>query len=399
MDFHHAEQLREWMDKDHRRFRKNLPRWHRVSVRDVTATEEFRKTPEYQEMRADTGHAFVWVYDDQKKCPKAVRKGTSSRACWSSRGVYLQVYIKERLRLPDAAGILRAENVDPETFLHWAKTESMWADPRTGRGVIVRPKVVAEVMKVATRTVQRCRATARLLGLYATVYTGRMLKVEEVWPRRDAGSAQRGEAAESAFVIPKLLRRLCTMSYLPRGAGQGQISTHSKPQLTLNPQGKKEQTSSALNVKTRRKAKAAYKLACQVLERLPWAREAPAKRLTGLLHRFATAAHPWTAEDIARHIDTTNSRRGWSAVHSPDDLRAPAYGLLSKYLRDTDPDNDHPRLDVFLGIGELTPREYAVRVAHQQVTDPRRLETLADHIEARVHHARGQRCDRPGCCA
>lgn len=394
-----ADVLRQWVDEDHGRARANLPRWHRGKATEAKATVEFRETEQYQEMRADTGRALVWEYDEVKKRPVAVRKGTSSRACWSSRGVFVKVYVPQRLAMPDAPAILREEGVDPDTFKRWVEAETGYADKRTGRGVMVRPHTVRTLMQVHVRTVQRCRAAARRLGLYATIYTGRMLKIEEVWPLRGQGSPQRGETAESAFVIPKCLRRLWTMSYLPSGLAKGQIPSEGNPQLTLSPKGKKEQTSSALNVKERLRGRPGWKLACEVIERLSWACEAHPREFVGLLHRFATAARPWTVDDVLRHIEVVDRRRGWTTIRFASELTAPAYGMLNKYLRDAHEENDHPRLDVFLGIGDLSPREYAQRVARQQVTDPRRIETLATHIEARVRHERGHRCDREGCCA
>jgi hypothetical protein len=98
-----------------------------------------------------------------------------------------------------------------------------------------------------------------------------------------------------------------------------------------------------------------------------------------LLHRFATATHPWTAEDVVSHVDHVNRRRGWTAIYSPADLKAPAYALLASYLRDADPDNDHPRMDVFLA-------------------QERRAATLAENLRARELHDRGERCGRAWCC-
>lgn len=101
--------------------------------------------------------------------------------------------------------------------------------------------------------------------------------------------------------------------------------------------------------------------------------------LVATLSRFSTGELCWTADDVVRHIDAVNRRRGWTAIHSPSDLKNPPGALLAFYLRDVDRDADHPRLDIFLN-------------------QERRAAAKADHQAARELHDRGERCGREWCC-
>lgn len=381
-------ELRRIAQSDPRALRGKLPRWHSADqpcpgfIRAATGAEE--PCPLHtitSGQYAEVGRAFVGRYDPKTGRREMVREGTKSRVTWLSRDQYVNRFLPAFLALAGSRDVLRAHSVTLDTFMRWARTESLpgYCDQDTGRRIIVRPQTVADVMEVSTSTVHRCRSAARALGIYATVFPGAMLGEEEQrharWSHK---SPQRGLAAESAFVIPREHAGLGSVTCLHRGAAHGHFSADSNSLPTLNTEGGRELTSSALNMKRRRRARPAYVLAKQVVERLPFARGSHPSTFAGLLHRFAVAKPAWTADDVVAHIDHVNARRGWSAVYSPEDLKAPAFALLAAYLRDADPVNDHPRLDVFLA-------------------EDRRAAAAAARMEARRRHADGLGCGIVGC--
>src|SRR5699024_2316358 len=101
--------------------------------------------------------------------------------------------------------ILARHHVARDTFRTWARHESLHANITSGRQLIVRPDTIALTMECATRTVQRCRAAARELGLLVDVQAGRMLTLAESMQARYQGSPQRGFANESALTVPAWL--------------------------------------------------------------------------------------------------------------------------------------------------------------------------------------------------
>lgn len=385
LDPDHIREIRTRALADPRGCRSKLPRWHRISGHRVITTGLYAGPPSVARYNRETGtleilpgKSWVYHYDPDTGRREAVQEGTTCRTAWNSRRTYITLDLALILSTEAARAALRACKVDEDTFRRWVEHESLWAEADTGRRIVVRPGEVAKLMEVHKRTVQRCRAVGRLLGMYVTVYTGRMLTMREQIACRYKGSPQRGEAAESAFVRPASLWKTGTVAYLHRGPADGQNSSDRESLVTLKTQGEKGRTSSALTKKSRRRASPAFKLAKDVTKRLPWARKTHPSELAGLLHRFATANLRWTADDVVEHIDNVNMTRGWTSIGGPEDLRHPAYALLSKYLRDVDPVNDHPRLDLVLEA-------------------ERRAAKLQEQRRARRAHAAGQYCDRDWC--
>lgn len=369
LEVHYVRELRTRADADPRSFRGRLPRWHQNSAhRELTSG-----------LYAHNGKSWIWRYDSKTGRREPVREGTTSRVTWLDRDSYLTRTVPAILALAASRDVLRAHKVDASTFRRWVRIESLYAEQRTGRRIIVRARTIADVMEVNLRTVHRCRSAGRTLGLYATIYPGRMLRVREQLAARWAGSPQRGLAAESAFVIPREHAGITTVSCLHRGAAQGHFSDNPDAELTLTTQGEKERTSSASPNKSRRRKSPAWNLAKAVKKRLSWARHADPRDLLRPLSRFATGELCWTADDVVRHIDAVNRRRGWTAIHSPADLKAPPGAFLAFYLRDVDRDADHPRLDQFL-------------------EQERRNARVADQLRARELHDLGERCGREWCC-
>lgn len=387
-----ADQLRELRritDADPWAGRGRLPRWHK---RDEQCegwrnpeTGRYEPCPlhsitsgEY----AEVGKSYVGRYDAKTKRRELVREGTTSRVTWLNRTQYLNHFLPALLALAASRDVLRAHKVDPGTFRRWVRTESLpgYCEQRTGRRIIVRPQTVADLMEVSVSTVHRCRSAARSLGIYATVYPGSMLgEAEQRHARRAHGSPQRGMAAESAFVVPRRHAGLGSMTCLHRGASCSHISDFPGAGLTVRTEGEKGRTPSALTNKKRRRRSPAWNLAKALTKRLSWARGADPRDLLRPLSRFATGDLRWTADDVVRHIDAVNRQKGWNAIHSPAELKAPPGALLAKYLRDYDRDADHPRLEMFLD-------------------QERAAAALADQLAARELHDRGERCGREWCC-
>jgi hypothetical protein len=373
---------------------RGLPRWHEPDPKAATCEGIWRlrdgrrvleRCPLHEITSghyAQVGPSYVGKYDPKTKRRTMVLEGTRSRVTWRSRDQYRNEFLPALLALPETQAVLRAYKVDPDTFRSWVRTETLpsYCDQRTGRRVVVRPVTVAQVMDASPSTVNRCRAAARALGIYATVFAGRMLDEEEQRHARwNHDSPQRGMAAESAFVIPRKHAGLGVMTCLHRGAGTGHSGGNPDAGLTLRTEGEKERTSSARNNKRRRRRSPGWVLAKAVTERLSWARGADPRDLLRPLSRFATGELSWTADDVVRHVDAVNRRRGWTAIHSPADLKAPAGAFLAFYLRDVDRDADHPRLDEFLEAERAEARK-------------------AEQRAARELHDRGERCGRAWCC-
>lgn len=381
-------ELRRAAESAPRAHYRDLPRWHK---RDHFC-EGWRnpKTNRYEAcplhsitsgQYAEIGKSWVGRYDPKTKRRELVREGTTSRVTWLSRDQFLTRFLPAYLALAASRDVLRAHKVSPDQFRAWVRIESAYANEQaTGRRVIVRAVTVADLLETSLSTVHRCRAVARELGIYATVDPGRMLtEPEQRHARWDHHSPQRGMASESAFVIPKRHAGLGSVTCLHSGAAHGEFPINPRAGLTVNTEGERERTSSARTNKSRRRPSPAWMLAKAVTERLSWARGADPKDLLGVLSRFATGELCWTADDVVRHIDAVNQRRGWTAIHSPADLKGHPGGLLGFYLRDIDRDADHPRLEMFLA-------------------QERAAAALADQLAARELHDRGERCGREWCC-
>ncbi|WP_427896736.1 hypothetical protein ACQHIV_42170 (plasmid) [Kribbella sp. GL6] len=327
--------------------------------------------------------------------------GAYSRVpAWQSRPHFLEVVVPFVIEIrPD---VLAAHHVSPDTFRRWVWAESMFADYWTGRRIIRRPRTVGLVAEMHERTVQRCRAAARELGIYVDVVKGRMLTLGEVLHARFSGSPQRGLANESAFQVPKWVRRhLQPVESVDNSKGHLRLVVDSATpssgvarrasQLTgscgsLTGQGKKEPTSSAQ--RHERVDSPGFKLALAVRKALPWARREAPGRLSRLLERYASSPYRWTAQDVVQHLDAVNRARRRRPV-DPDDVDCP-FGLLAWYFRDDerrplDPVEHHPRLGEFLWI----ERRNAAARLHRELAE--------DQAARRAQKERGG-CGSPGGC-
>jgi hypothetical protein len=242
--------------------------------------------------------------------------------------------------------ILRKHGVSPDTFRMWALVKSGYADGRTGRRCVVRPDTLASVMDVCERTVQRCTAAAREVGLEAVVLTGRMLTWPERTRARQTGSRQRGLSTEVALTFSQVITRIVD-SVTPH---RGRRLPHKNSPLTGVPHGlAAEQKGAAAprsDARGRRRGRSrppGWSLAADLARAVPWlAGEGPA-RLAPALHRFATCARPWQASDVAAAIDGHTARVGAGPIR-PETIRSRPAALLAAILRQLNPETDHPGL-------------------------------------------------------
>ena len=275
--------------------------------------------------------------------------GAYSRiATWTSREHWVTFTVP--LAIARHREILRKHHVSPAMLREAAKVKSGYADPRTGRRCIVRPKTLASVLDVDERHVQNINRCLRELGLEVVVLTGRMLTQAERYHCWRAGSRQRGLATEVALTTPTFLRRAMHRSvdtFTPASGGrrsQNSCSTSSYPHGLAAE--KKGAAPPPRRPKRGAAALAARQLARNVATQVPWLASERPGRLTPALMRFATAATPWTAQDIDAAITTHSIRTGRGHI-AADTIRTRPAALLASILRELDVAADHPGLPSF----------------------------------------------------
>lgn len=262
---------------------------------------------------------------------------------WTSRDHYLRWIIPAAIALH--RHVLGRHKISAATFLRWANAKTLYAQQRRcGRTVIVRPVTLAGILQCTTRTVQRCNAAAREMGLERVITPGRMLTWTERRHAMDAGSPQRGLATVTCFVSPRDLAVAAsqithhpgTGSPLPRGTVFDPSVTDF---ITFKARKRRKTSPSLRSGPHQRKRGPAWHLAADLTARVFWLRGVPAGRLQGQLTRFTGTEHPWTAERLLRAMDNINLRLGYS---SPVRANSRPWGLLAWYLRQIDPVMDHP---------------------------------------------------------
>lgn len=276
---------------------------------------------------------------------------------WTSRSHWLAVIVPIAIALD--RHVLTREQVSPATLRAYLAVRSGYADPRTGRRCIVRPKVLASVLGCAENTVHRCQRAARSLGLEVVVSLGRMLTFEECRRARARGSSQRGLSSEVALTVPAVLRRrnLPALSSLVGGvvtptSGRGlSLKSHLNSPSLSAASGEKDEAAPPPQPQRRRRSlaqRAGAALGADLRLLLDWLRPETPGRLANTLTRFATASEPWTPADVVDGLQLVARRRGWAGLHvDPDRLATRPAVLLASMLRDLDPEADHPRLVAF----------------------------------------------------
>ncbi len=276
---------------------------------------------------------------------------------WTSREHYLRVIVPAAIA--QHADILAQHGISADTFTRWVTAKSLYAqEARSGRRVIVRPVTLAGLLQCAKRTVQRCQAAAREIGLEVVITPGRMLSEIESYKARKLGSPQRGLSTVSAFVVPTSLRPVGDKVTPTSGEGlsasitdlttfksrsarpQGAPLRSAPPQRTNPPDQPAHQTR---RKRPKNHSGAAWDLAVQLTQQAIFLHHCPAGRIVGQLQRFTAPGLPrWTAERLTRAMDAVNRRHNYTA---PTKAKSRPWGLLAWYLRQIDPIADNPGLD------------------------------------------------------
>lgn len=286
--------------------------------------------------------------------------GAYSRiVAWRSRDHFINVVLG--MAIYARGHVLTQHHISRDLFRQWARTESQYAnDQRTGRRIIVRADTVATQMACSTRSVQRCRAAARELGLLVDVVHGRRLTFDEAMKAREAGSPQYGIANESAMTVPAWLGKTPwqtspsgdTVTPLVESPPKKNTYTPDTPRKAKGPPrlpARLTKTKRAPSPATLDARKAARRLAEDLIEKIAFLVGEQPGRLVPSLSRFAHGHHAWTADDIHAHITSTDRMRGRSPLARHDVKTRPA-AVLAAYLRDVDPQADHPRFDPHTGL-------------------------------------------------
>lgn len=264
---------------------------------------------------------------------------------WDGRQHWLAFTVPTAVAMNRQA--LTAAGVSRDTFTLWARVESNYAqDQRTGRRCIVRPDTVAAVAGLDKRTVQRCRALAETLGLRVVVFRGRMLNVTECFQARKRGSTQRGLSTEAALTVPLVVGTATPTSGnlpLPQNSRESGLTYRDASVAQTEPAAPAQRRPKGSRPRRDRRA---IRLAQAMRQQVTWLRTEQLSALIPALHRFATTDPGWTATDVIAAIDTENNRRGWTSITTSHVKTRPA-AILAWYLRQLDPQADHPRLDAF----------------------------------------------------
>ena len=261
-----------------------------------------------------------------------VYSGTIS---WTSRIHYLAVIVPAAIAAnPD---VLQRCHVAGDTLLRWAVAKTLYAqDPHSGRHVIVRPDTLAGLLQCSKRTVQRCNAAAREIGLELVITPGRMLSEIETYAARKQGSPQRGLSTVTAFVVPQQLRPLLDHVTPTRGTS---FDSSVKRSLTLERGTARLKGAPLRSAPHQRRAGPAWHLAAGLTQQAIFLRRCPPGRIAGQLSRFTRSPHHWTPTQILRAMDNINHRLGYTA---PIRAKTTPWGLLKWYLRQIDEVADAP---------------------------------------------------------
>ena len=269
---------------------------------------------------------------------------------WTSRDHYLAFVVPAAIATQ--GDVLAQHGVAADTFTRWVAAKSLYAQEHcSGRRVIVRPVTLAGLLQCSKRTVQRCQAAARDMGLEIVITPGRMLSEFECYKARKNGSPQRGLSTVSAFVVPSVLRHV--VDHVTPTSG-GYVSASVKDLTTFNDRSARPKGAPLRSAPPRQggppgregprnRSGPAWDLAVQLTQQVIFLHRCPGGRIVGQLQRFTAPGVPrWTAERVTRAMDAVNRRHGYTAPTKPKE--AP-WGLLAWYLRQIDPIADNPGLD------------------------------------------------------
>lgn len=272
---------------------------------------------------------------------------------WTSREHYLEHVVPAAIAAH--ADVLAQHHVSPEVFTSWVAAKSLYAqERRSGRRVIVRPVTLAGLMQCAKRTVQRCQAAARAIGLEVVITPGRMLSEFEVYAARKKGSPQRGLSTVTAFVVPAelchVVERVTPTSGEVLSASVTNLSTFK--QRSARSKGAPlrsaphRRRSGAPRKAARNRSGPAWDLAVALTKQVIFLHRCTPGRIVGQLQRFTdpkrTGGMRWTTTRVLEGMELVNRRLGYAA---PVQAKTAPWGLLAWYLGQIDPFADHPDND------------------------------------------------------
>jgi hypothetical protein len=264
--------------------------------------------------------------------------------CWRSRDHWLTFVVPVAIAVHRE--VLARHRVDPDTFRTWCQVKSGYAHAGTGRRCVVRPDTLASVMGVSERTVQRCTAAARQMGLEAVVLTGRMLTFAECARARRHGSRQRGLSTEVALTKPQVISGLVDRVTPTRGKRPPYKNSPSRSSsfgLTAEQRGAAPPHCDHTGRRRPRARPPGWSLARDLARSVPWLAAEPPARLAPALSRFAACEPAWHAADVAAAIAEHTARLGAGPIR-PENIRTRPAALLAAILRTLDPELDHPGL-------------------------------------------------------
>ena len=283
----------------------------------------------------DRGVLPRWGINSPIRCHPVDSGAYTGTVGWTTRQHYLAVVVPAAVRAH--ADVLARYHVAPDTLLRWARVKSLYAqEPRCGRTVIVRPDTLAGLLQCSERTVQRCNAAARAIGLELVVVPGRMLSEIETYAARRQGSPQRGLSTVTAFVVPARLRQL-VVDVTPTRGGPSSIPVKKLP--TVKPRSARPEGAPLRSAPRQRRRGPAWHLAAGLTDQAIFLRRCPPGRIAGQLGRFTRAPHRWTPTQILRAMDAVNVRLGYTA---PVKAKTTPWGLLAWYLGQIDEVADAP---------------------------------------------------------
>lgn len=322
---------------------------------------------------------------------------------WRTREHWTDVIVPAAVAERPEALQTRRGGVRAATFLAYCHQLAKHANERTGRRCLVRVDKLAAELSVSKATVQRCQLVAEQLGLYVVLRPGRMLTEDETYQARAQGSYQRGMVNDAALVIPDWLpRHLVAPASPPRKrppvdnrhlrlvasarrpptherydtptSGELSLSLNDTLGSSLDAQDKRSAGTTApapparastKRARSTRKAPSsdekgsqrrsvgpsgrvydldALQVARDLVAAISWLSGVRPGSIEPMLRRFATRKPgflPWTAGDFVTAIDQANARLGRASMTR--ELVKHPHGLLASYLRDLEPDADHPR--------------------------------------------------------
>jgi len=274
---------------------------------------------------------------------------------WGTRTRWLRAVQRLLDQQPD---LLSRHHVSPTAVTAYAETLSAYADQATGRRCIVANRCLRELTGLSDATADRARRILDALGLRVVVLTGRRLTLGECLEARSRGCRQTGFANEIALTIPKTLWITVVDETSPsvdepptRGplgvTFQAHVATpYPQDDNNARPPAAQHQPT-GFAPKHRPTSPATDDLITGLHQRIPWLRGEQPSRLRPLLTKYADSPLRWTVHDIITTIDQRNQREGWTSLTTGYIRTRPA-ALLAYYLKDIDPQADHPHAQDYL---------------------------------------------------